>query len=273
MVEGGLTHKLLDEPLLPDAAQPGRWTSAQSLTVGAFVTWRQTTAYLFGERFSFAPGEIDGRSDYTVARLTADYVRRNVDRAFAASMTATFGVDGTRSQVAGVTNPKPDFHAVLAQLNYARRLDAAGLELRARVAGQWTDGVVYAGERFSAGGSYTVRGYRENLLLADRGLVGSLELAQPVHLGERRNGAGGFDWGAFNVAAFLDGATVRNAAPPQPLPSIYSAGVSILWTPSDAFSARATYGQALKQVDTPGSRNLQDRGFQFRIVARPLRWF
>ncbi|MBS0331258.1 MAG: ShlB/FhaC/HecB family hemolysin secretion/activation protein, partial [Proteobacteria bacterium] len=210
MVEGGLTHKLIDDPLLPDPDQDGRWRPAQSLTVGAFVVWRQSTIYLFGERFSFAPGEVDGRADYTALRLTADYVRRNVDQAFAASFTGTFGLDGTRSQVTGVTNPQPDYHAALAQLNYARRLSTAGLELRARLAGQWTDGVVYAGERFSAGGEYTVRGYRENLLLADRGLIGSLELAQPVHLGDRRGAASGFDWGALAISAFVDGAAMRN---------------------------------------------------------------
>ncbi|MBS0331698.1 MAG: hypothetical protein JSS35_02920, partial [Proteobacteria bacterium] len=69
------------------------------------------------------------------------------------------------------------------------------------------------------------------------------------------------------------GAAMRNAAPPQPVPSIYSAGISVLWTPSDALSARITYGQALKSIETPGSRDLQDRGFQFRITTRPLRWF
>ena len=94
-----------------------------------------------------------------------------------------------------------------------------------------------------------------------------------MHLGERRGGAGGFDWGAFNVSAFLDGAAMRNAAPPQPVPSIYSVGVSVLWAPTDSLSVRATYGKALKAVDTPGSRDLQDRGFQFKITTRPLRWF
>ncbi|MBS0361012.1 MAG: ShlB/FhaC/HecB family hemolysin secretion/activation protein [Proteobacteria bacterium] len=273
MAEAGLTQKLVDDPLLP-SSEPGRWRPAQSLSVGAFIAWRTTTAYLFGQPFSFAPGAVEGHAEYTVLRLTGDYVRRNVNQAFAASLTVTFGLDGTRADTPGVTgNPKPDFHAVLGQLNYARRLTAGGLEFRARASGQWSDGVLYAGERISAGGSYTVRGYRENLLLSDRGLIGSLELAQPVHLGERRSGAGGFDWGAFNVSAFLDGATMRNAKPPQPVPDIYSAGVSVLWAPADSFSARVTYGQQLKTVEAPGSRDLQDRGFQFRITARPLRWF
>ena len=273
MAEAGLTQKLVDDPLLP-AGEPGRWRPAQSLSAGAFVVWRTTTAFLFGQPFSFAPGAVDGRTEYTALRLTGDYVRRNVSQAFAASLTVTFGLDGTRADTPGVSgNPRPDFHAVLGQLNYARRLTAEGLEFRARASGQWSDGVLYAGERLSAGGGYTVRGYRENLLLADRGLIGSLELAQPVHLGERRTGAGGFDWGAFSVAGFLDGASLRNARPPQPVPDIYSVGVSVLWAPTESLSARLTYGQQLKHVDAPGSRDLQDRGVQFRITARPLRWF
>ena len=273
MAEGGLTRKLVDEPLLP-SGEAGRWNAARSLSVSGFVVWRTSTAYLFGQPFSFAPGAVDGRSEYTALRLSADYVRRNVDQAFAASLTVTAGLGGTRTDLAGVSgNPRPGFHALLGQMNYARRLNADGLEFRARASGQWSDGVLYAGERISAGGSYTVRGYRENLLLADRGLIGSLELAQPVHLGERRNGANGFDWGAFSVSAFLDGAAMRNARAPQPAPDIVSAGLSVLWAPTDALSARLTYGRQLKAIDAPGSRDLQDRGLQFRLTARPLRWF
>ena len=53
-------------------------------------------------------------------------------------------------------------------------------ELRARLSGQWADGVLYSGERFSAGGETTVRGYRETLLLTDEGVIGSIEIARPI---------------------------------------------------------------------------------------------
>lgn len=87
------------------------------------------------------------RSARTALRLTGDYVVRGVDQVFAISLTATRGLDGSRSDVPGVEDPKQHFTAVLAQVNYARRLSKQGLELRARLSGQFADSVLYAGAR------------------------------------------------------------------------------------------------------------------------------
>jgi hemolysin activation/secretion protein len=267
--EAGFTRKLLDAPLLP-AAQPGRWRSARTLTAGMMFAWRQSTAYLLGERFSFAPGAVDGQTEYRALRFVGDYVVRNVDQVFAVSVTGTQGLDGTKSDVAGLPVPESDFRAVLAQVNYARRLTDDGLELRARLFGQWADGVLYSGERFSAGGESTVRGYRENLLLADKGAVGSVEIARPIRLGGRQGAGRTFDWGAFTVSGFADAAYLTNVEDPQPVHRIYSVGGSLAWTPADALSARITYAKALKDVESAGKRDLQDRGVSFRITVRPL---
>lgn len=269
--EAGFTRKLVDVPLLP-AAEAGRWTSARTLSAGMLFAWRQSTAYLLGERFSFAPGAVDGRTEYRAVRFVGDYVVRNVDQVFAVSLTATRGLDGTKSDVPGLPVPAMDFHAVLAQVNYARRLTGDGLELRARASGQWSDSVLYSGERFSAGGETTVRGYRENLLLADKGIVGSVELARPFRLGGRQGAARAFDWGAFTASAFVDGAYLKNHKPPQPTHRIYSVGASLAWTPADLLSARVTYAEALKAVDYAGERDLQDRGVSFRVTVRPLQF-
>ena len=196
---------------------------------------------------------------------------RNVDHVFAVSLTVSMGLEGTRSTVVGVANPDPNFKVALAQINYARLLSPRGLELRARLYGQMSSGVLYSSERLSAGGETTVRGYRENVLLADQGVVGSVELARPLNLSGRRSAARAFDWGAFSVAAFADGALMRNASVPQPQHRIASIGTSLGWTPNDAISARITYGYALKHVDVAGKRDVQDHGVQARVTIYPLR--
>lgn len=269
--EAGFSRRLLDVPLLP-AAEPGRWTSARTLSAGMQFAWRRSTAYLLGERFSFAPGAVDGRTEYRAVRFVGDYVTRNVDQVFAVSMTATRGLDGTKSDVPGLPVPEMDFHAVLAQVNYARRLSDGGLELRARAYGQWADSLLYSGERFSAGGETTVRGYRENLILADKGIVGSVELAQPFRLGGRQSAARSFDWGAFTASAFVDGAYMQNHKAPQPAHRLYSVGASLAWTPAEMLSARVTYAEDLETVEAAGERDLQDRGFSFRVTVRPLKF-
>jgi hemolysin activation/secretion protein len=272
LVEGAFTRKLIDTPLLP-ADEPGRWTPARTLTVGIGAAWRETKSQLFGEPFSFAPGSVNGRAAYTVLRLTGEYLSRNVDQVFAASLTASFGLEGTKSAVPDLANPDPNFFALLGQFNYARRLAANGLELRVRLSGQWADGVLYSGERFGVGGEATVRGYRENILLADRGLAGTVEIAQPLRLSPVRGGARAFNWDAFVVSAFLDGAVVRNAKPPQPDPNLSSIGASIAWTPSEAFFAQVTYAKYLKFVDAAGASSLQDKGWTFRVTLRPLKFW
>jgi hemolysin activation/secretion protein len=270
-LEVGLTQKLVDAPLLPRAG--GGWSSARSISVGGSVAWRSARAFLLGTPFSFAPGASGGRSEYAVLRLVGDYLVRNVDRVFAVSVTGTLGLDGTRSDITPEQSPDRNFKAVLAQVNYARRLSGKGLELRARASGQWSSSLLYAGERFSAGGATTVRGYRENILLADQGIVASLELVQPLRLSGRRGAAQGFDWGAVSVSAFVDGAAMRNHDAPQPRRTIYSVGSSLTWTPTDAVSAQITYGRALQEIEPPGRRNIQDRGLQARITVYPLRVF
>ena len=271
--EIGITHKIIEAPLVPSATA-GRWSSARALSTGLLLAHRRSRTFLLGEPFSFSPGSVNGRSEYTALRLFGDYLSRNVDQVFAASLTATLGLDGTRSDIPGIPNPKRHFKAVLAQINYARRLARNGLELRARIAGQLSHGFLYSGERFSVGGESSVRGYRENLILADEGLIGSVELTQPFSLtGGRRNGRG-IDWGAFAVSLFAEGATVRNSGPPQPsIGSIYSVGSALTWAPSDGLAAKLSYGHALRNVDQSGSRDIQDQGFHFRLTVYPLRMF
>lgn len=270
-LEGGLDYVLLDRPLTPSA--DGAPIAARTLRLGLRLAHRRSRTYLLGEPFSFSPGYVDGRSDYTAARLTADWVESGVDRVWALSLTGALGLDGARSDVEGVPAPDENFKAVLAQVSYARRLGANGLELRGRLAGQWADGPLYSGERFSVGGQDTIRGYRENLLLADSGALASIELAQPLGFGGR-GGAGGFDWTRFTVSVFAEGAVVENrGGSAQPAArSIASLGVSLAWNPSEAISARVSFAEGLKSVPRAGERDLQDRGVHFRIVVRPLIW-
>jgi hemolysin activation/secretion protein len=270
--QAGLSHRFLQEPLSP-AATPGRWSASRSFTLGAYVAWREQRSFLLGEPFSFAPGSVEGRTEYTALRLTADYLARGVAQVFAVSVTGTQGLGGTQSNVPGIPNPQDDFRALLAQFNYARRLNSSGLEVRARITGQLADGVLYSGERLSIGGETSVRGYRENLYLVDTGAIGSIELAHPLIFGEP-SGDGDLHWGRFMASVFADAATFENVDSPDPDQDfIASAGIALSWNPSEAISASVAFGVPLVDVPLSGGRDLQDRGFHFRIVVHPLRLF
>ena len=269
--EIGVTRMLVDRPLTPDGQ---RWKAARTISVGLRLSHRQSDTNLLGQPFSFSPGSVNGIADYTALRLTADWVERGVSSVSALSFTGSQGLEGTRGDVAGVVAPSPHFDVAVLQFSHAERLTPDGLELRARLSGQIASGPLYSDERISAGGADTVRGYRETLLLADTGVIGSLELAHPLSLSGGRRDARGQDWGAFQVAAFVDGASLRNRGGPQPAPgSIASVGVSLAWTPNPAFIAQVSYAKALIYAPVPGDRDLEDRGFEFSVTTHPVAWF
>jgi hemolysin activation/secretion protein len=266
----GFTHQLIRSPLTP--AGEGRWSPSRTLSIGAAISHRRQESFLLGQPFSFAPGSVDGRAEYSALRLLGDLVLRNVDEVFAASVTGTIGLDGTRSNIAAIPTPDRHFLALLVQLNYARRLDDNGLELRARFTGQLASSILYSGERLGIGGEASVRGYRQTLLLADQGAVGSLELAYPFTLsgeaGRRRN----FDWGAFSIAAFVDAAYAATLDGSTPDPeAIASGGVALTWQPAEGMSLRLSYGHAIVDAVPTGTRDLQDDGVHLRLTLYPLR--
>lgn len=267
-IEGGVSHNLVHRPLMPDG---DGWRAARTITLGLTMTHRQSNTELLGQPFSFSPGSVDGRTEYTAVRLTADLVQRGMNEVFALSAIATQGLDGTQSVLPGLLSPDPDFRSIRGQFNYARRLTEGGLQLRVRLVGQFADGIIYSGERFAAGGVETVRGYRETLILADTGVVGSMELAQNFTLSPNRNMRSSFDWGAFSASAFVDGAYVGNReGSPVAADHLASVGLGLSWVPSPAISTRISYAISLNEVAAPGSRDLQDRGVHFRVTIRPL---
>ncbi|OYY89917.1 MAG: hypothetical protein B7Y45_10170 [Sphingomonas sp. 28-66-16] len=276
-VEAGLDQTLVLRPLTPRPA--GGWRAARSISVGVRLAHRETATFLLGQPFSFSPGAVDGRSDYTALRLVGDWVERGISQVTALSVTFTQGLAGSRViptnpvDAAALLDrvPTTDFRALLVQASHARRLTSDGLEVRLRLTGQWAEGLLYSGERLAAGGDATVRGYRETLALVDRGLIGSVELYQPVSLSGRGADAHGVNLAAFGVSAFVDGAVLGNARDPQPRPDrLASVGAGLAWVPADAITARVSYAYALIDAPQVGSRDLQDRGFQFRVTLHPL---
>jgi hemolysin activation/secretion protein len=272
-VEAEVRQSLLRSPLMP-GAEAGEWRSSQALSVGLLVAHRRQKSFLFGEPFSFAPGSVDGRAEYTAGRLTADYVRRNVRQVIAVSLIGTLGLGGTQSRNPFILDPSENFTAALAQLTFAQRLGRGGLELRGRLVGQYAPGVLYSGERLSIGGVTTVRGYRESLYLVDRGIIGSVELAYPFSVSGRDSAAAGTDWGAFTASIFGDAAGFENAEGPRLGQNfIASAGAALAWTPGNLLEVAVSYGHRLRDVPLPQNKDLQDRGINFRITVHPAQLF
>lgn len=269
LIGAGLAHDFVKTPLMPKPG--GGFAAARTLSAKAQFDYRNTKTFLLGEPFSFAPGSVRGLSRYYAARAGLDYVSRSVSEVLASALTVTVGLDGTRSDIPGVPAPDKHFVGVLGQATYARRLNDAGTEVRARASAQWHSSVAYAGERMPIGGANSVRGYRETLYLVDNGATGSVEVSQPFNLSRRSSGRRNFDAGAFTISAFVDAAWFENIeVPDPPRDFIAGAGFALAWVPSPGFTARVSWAHNFLDVRVPGPRDLQDRGVHFSVTLHPL---
>jgi hemolysin activation/secretion protein len=280
--ELGLTRRLFARPLLPDEqdadqtsplAPAESWRSKRDISASLKVSRTESETTLLGEPFSFAPGAVDGVTEVTALRAGVDWIERNENRAWTGSAIFSYGLDGTLSDIPDVESPDPHFATALAYLAYAQRFGASW-ELRTRVTGQLASGPLYTTERFAVGGEATVRGYRENLLLADTAAVGSVEVLRRFSFTPKRRDSHGVDWDSFTLSGFVDGAFAQNESEPALVPeTLSSVGAAVAWTPSPAIFASVAYGHALTEVPEAGERDLQDDGVHFRLTVHPLRFY
>jgi hemolysin activation/secretion protein len=269
--EAGLQARLIQRPILPKE-NGGGFESARTVSIGARVARKESQTFLLGLPFSFSPGSVGGRAETTVAKLSADWVERSEQSVYVASVTVSQGLEGSGTDVVGAIVPDENFTSAALQVSHARALPF-DFQLNLRVAGQVASGTLYSSERFSVGGESTVRGYRENLLLADSGAMARVELSHPLNLGGDPDPSA-FNWGAFRLGVFGDYATTRNEEGPNPRPAIISsAGLNLEWAPSAAIRANLVYGHAFKEVVNSSQRDLQDDGVHFKIEIRPLEFF
>lgn len=229
----------------------------QTVTFGLTLQKRKSKTYLFGEPISFSDGVIDGVSRVSVLRMTANWLQRTGNHAFTMSGTLSRGLDAMDATVNDFA-PDGRFTSFLGQLQYGYRFSAPLNELIARCDFSITSNPLLPLEKFSIGGVETVRGYRENTLVVDQGLVASLE----YRIGLLRNRP---TWGNLQGAVFVDYGVADNKLPPSPQPEqISSAGFGINWNPNDNINAQLYAAKAFRSIETP-SYDWQDSGIHFTI--------
>jgi hemolysin activation/secretion protein len=239
-------------------------TPNSQVSLAAALERRESTTTLLGEPFSFSPGVENGKATVSVLRLVQDLVDRGRDQVLAARSSFSFGLDAFGSTV-HKDEPDSRFVAWLGQFQWVRRLGERGDQLHFRLNGQLANDALLPIEQFSVGGLDSVRGYRTNQLVRDRGYTGSLEYRLPVF----SNPTG---WQNLQLALFLDHGGAQNKAGPNPSPShLTGSGLGFLWNPSRQFAAEIYFAHGhTKLPDQPG-HSLQDEAIYFRLIAYPFR--
>jgi len=150
------------------------------------------------------------------------------------------------------------FFGWTGQAQYRQRLGESANQLVFTASFQWADQPLRAPELFSIGGAGTVRGYRENQVVRDAGMIASVEFRVPVWRNDR-------GMAIVQLAPFVDYGRGWNVHSPTPDPSdLASVGLGLLVTPHEKFSAQLYWGYAFRDLN-PRSRDAQDLGLHFKV--------
>ncbi len=237
--------------------QPVYQTSSREFALAVAFERRFSETFVFGQPFDISPGSVNGQQKISALRLSQEWIDRGLNQVLAVRSTFSVGLDAFGATDDG-TDRNAKFWAWLGQAQYVRRLGNTPSQLILRAAGQWTDDQLLSLEQFSVGGADTVRGYRENEFVRDRGMFASAELRVPLLC----NKAGA---PIVQAAPFSDFGGGWNVGADTPGPTtISSAGIGVLFTPDKHLRAQLYWGHAFRDIDVSG-HDLQDSGIHFRV--------
>jgi hemolysin activation/secretion protein len=239
--------------------QPVYQTANREIAFSVGFDRRQNDSWLLGVPFNISRGAVNGEMVVSVLRLTQEWLQRGQNSVLALRSSFNFGLDAldaTNDRIPG--HPKAEFFSWLGQGQYVRRLFNTQNQLVLRVTGQWTDDRLLALEQMSVGGAESVRGYLENQLVRDRGVVSSMEFRLPVLFD--KTGAG-----ILHLAPFFDfggGWDVGGSSSPT---TIYSTGIGLLLAPDRHISAQLYCGYRLAHVAMPVGSGAEGLGLNFKV--------
>jgi hemolysin activation/secretion protein len=238
-------------------------TPHDHLRMGLMLEKIDYKTYLFGRPFSFSQGIVDGESNVTVVRFSQEWLSRTSSQVIALNSVFSLGIDALG---ADSNEPYTDFFMWLGQFQWTRRLAKPfGGQVLARVNVQLTGDPLLPFEKFTIGGIDSVRGYREDELVRDKGFFGSLEYRYPLLNLRVPKVSKSKDDGLLQLILFTDWGWGENNDLPTPAPSsIGSAGLGLRWYASTNLLAEIYYGYAFRDIDHL-ENDLQDYGIHFNF--------
>jgi hemolysin activation/secretion protein len=244
------------QPLLRRAGQDATQEFALSLTGSRL----ESNSALGNTPYPLSPGADDnGRIGVSALRFGQDYTYRDSRSVLALRSQLNVGIGALNSTI-NTNAPDSRFFSWQGQGRWLKQV-APNTDLIVQGRIQLADRSIVALEQFAVGGQSTVRGYRQDALLADNGAFASVELQLPI---------GQSDTSVFQVAPFVDMGTVWNNTSNTNFGgnTLLSTGLGLQWR-SDNLSARIDWGIPL--INTPSQkRSLQDNGLYFSVRYFPF---
>ena len=246
-------------------SQPLIQTLNRNLNIGVVFNFKRNKTFLgiLDEPFPFSEGASkDGVSKDSVLRFSLDFTERLEHQVFSARSTTSVGINALApTWHKDPSNPDGNFVSWLGQAQYAGQVFDTDANLILRGDLQYSDDKLMTLERFALGGRYSVRGYRENELVRDKGYDLSAELRYPLLKDEGER----IFSNQLTIFPFMDYGAGQNRGDSAHISYLYSMGIGLEWQPFKQVNTEIIYAHALKAVTPKADYNLQDSGLEWRV--------
>ena len=241
-------------------------TPRQELSLGLTASHRETQTFLGFENtggFPLSDGADDkGRTNITAIRFFQEWTQRGDRSVLAFQSQFSLGLDALNATI-NQTDPDGRFFAWRGQAQWVRLL-AEDTPLVVRGGLQVADRRLVSSEQIGLGGQASIRGYRQDALLADNGAFGSIELRLPIlRLRQQQS--------LLQLIPFVDIGTAWNSSGGSNIDPglLASAGLGLRYQLSDQIDARLDWGIPIVSADSNG-RTLQEDGLYFSVLWNPF---
>lgn len=244
--------------------QPIHQSPTEEFAIGITGSRRFSQASLLGGEIPFPSvgADDDGGTRVTALRFFQEWTKRSNRQVLAARSQFSLGLDALGSTT-NAESPDSRFVSWRGQAQWVRLL-APDTLLLVRGDLQFADRPLVGLEQFSIGGQDSVRGYRQDVLLGDAGLLASAEARFPLVRFPKIKGL-------LQLTPFIETGSVWNRGDrenPDPN-SLWSVGLGLRFQLDDKLTARLDWGIPLTKLK--GEKNtLQEDGIYFSIIANPF---
>ncbi len=216
---------------------------------------------IFGEAVPFRSrgSELDGQTKISALRFFQEYTTRNSNRVLALRSQFSVGIDAFDPTINNNNQPDSKFFAWRGQAQYLQLLSPETTILL-RLDSQFAKDSLLPLEQFSLGGAFTVRGYRQDAVLADNGVFASAEVSTSLFTIDSLSTT-------VQLVPFVDVGHVWNTDDEADLEeTLLSLGIGLRLLISDAVTARIDWGIPLINLEDT-DETLQENGIHFSIKA------